>query len=64
MKVNRNDEAVYLTIPQVQQKTNLCRSTIMRLAAEANAMIRVGRAIRINSSKLLKYIDKEYSAME
>ena len=58
----RNDNAPYLTVAQIQRQTNLCRATIIRLATEAKAMIRIGKAIRINSEKLFKYMEKEYLA--
>ena len=58
----RHDDGPYLTVDQIQRQTNLCRATILRLATEAKAMLRIGKAIRINSEKLFKYMEKEYLA--
>lgn len=61
-KPDRNDDAKYLTVPQVMSKTNLCRGNVLRLAEEADAILRIGRAVRINAEKLYKYIELEYRA--
>ena len=57
----RNDEAIYKTIDQLMKETNLCRRMVLRIASEADSIIRIGRAVRINSPKFYKYMEMEYS---
>ena len=56
----RNEEALYKTVDQMKQATNLCRSNVMKIANEAETVIRIGRAVRINSEKFYKYMDIVY----
>ena len=56
----RHEEARYKTVDMIIKETNLCRSRVMTLASEADAIIRIGRAVRINSDKFFKYVDREY----
>ena len=57
----RNDNAKYLTVPQMIEKTNLCRSMVVRLAREAGAYLSFGRAVRIDAEKFFLYTEKEYT---
>lgn len=59
-KPERNDNGRYLTVPQIMSKTNLSRGLVIRLAEEAGAVIRIGRAVRINAEKFYKYVEFEY----
>ena len=59
-KPDRNENARYLTIPQMMRETNLGRDLVNRLAEEADAVIRIGRAVRINADKFYKYVEFEY----
>ena len=59
-KPERNSDGRYKTIDYVMKETNLCRSNVIKLATEANALIRIGRAVRINAEKLYTYIDQVY----
>lgn len=59
-KPERNSNGKYKTVDLVMKDTNLCRSNVIKLATEANALIRIGRAVRINAEKLYAYIDREY----
>lgn len=56
----RHEEALYKTVDQMIKATNLCRSNVMKIANEAEAVIRIGRAVRINSAKFFKYMDMVY----
>ena len=40
--------------------TNWSRNTLMKVAIEANAVVRVGRTVRIDMPTLYKYIDNVY----
>ena len=57
----RHDDARYLTVPQMIEKTNLCRSLVVRLAREAGAYLSFGRAVRIDAEKFFLYTEKEYT---
>ncbi|SNU04656.1 hypothetical protein SAMN06297422_101199 [Lachnospiraceae bacterium] len=61
-KPDRNDKARYLTVPQIMSETNLCRGNVLRLAEEADALIRIGRAVRVNAERFYRYIEIEYKA--
>ena len=56
-KGNVNVKARYLTIPDAKSYYNLGRDSIMRLAKESNALLRVGRLVRIDATKLDNYIN-------
>lgn len=62
LKPVRNDDALYRTVDQVIKETNLCRQTVMRIAEEAESVLRIGRSVRINTVKLYDYMEKEYKA--
>ena len=59
-KPNRNDEALYRTVEQIAKETNLCKGKVRELAKEAESIIRIGRAVRINASKFYEYLEREY----
>ena len=42
----------WITVDQARSRYNLSRGSVMKIAEEAGAIIRIGRAIRINVSKL------------
>ena len=56
----RNDEARYRTVEDIVKDVNLCYDTVLRLASEAEAIIRVGRATRINAERFFDYLEREY----
>ncbi len=57
---NRNSEAKYKTVEQIMEDTNFCKDIVKRIAKEADALIKVGRTLRINSSKFYMYLESEY----
>ena len=63
-KPNRNDSGRYLTTEQMQKETNLCKDSVRKLAIEADALIKYGRAVRVNSGKFFSYLDREYKCDE
>lgn len=58
---NRNEKAGFITVPMAMQELNLCRSSTVKLALEARALIRYGNCQRINIEKLKAYFVKEYT---
>ena len=56
--VNKN--ARYLRTTEACSDTNWSRNTLMKVAIEANAVVRVGRTVRIDMPTLYKYIDNVY----
>ena len=55
-----NKSARYLRATEACSDTNWSRNTLMKVAAEANAVIRVGRTVRIDMPVLYRYIDSVY----
>lgn len=60
MTPNRNKGATFLTVPMAMEELNLCRSSTVRLALEAGALLRFGNVQRIDWEKLREYFRKEY----
>ena len=58
----RNDEAKYRTIDSLSKEVNLCNNTVLRLAREADAVIKVGRTTRVNSERFFEYLEREYKS--
>ena len=56
---NRNENAEFLSVPMAMRKLNLCRSNTVKLAAEAGALLRYGKAQRIDWNKLSEYFKRE-----
>lgn len=56
-----NKNAKLQRVPEACADTNWSRNTLMKVAAEANAIIRVGRTVRIDMPVLYKYIDMVYN---
>lgn len=50
-----NKNAKLQRVPEACADTNWSRNTLMKVAAEANAIIRVGRTVRIDMPVLYKY---------
>lgn len=51
----------YITVDQACQETNLGRTTVRKLATEADAMRKIGRCSRIHRKKFFDYIEKKYA---
>lgn len=59
-RVNRNLDGKFVDTKQACLLLNLGRHTIRRLADECGAGIKVGRAYRIDSEKLIDYVQQQY----
>lgn len=55
-----NKNARYLRTEEACSQTNYSRPTLMRVASEANAVVRIGRTVRIDMPVLYNYIDAVY----
>lgn len=58
--VNKNGR--YLRAEEACSQTNYSRNTLMKVATEANAVVRIGRTVRIDMPVLYRYIDAVYKA--
>ena len=56
--LNVNTNGRFIPIPTVCGLVNISRNTLMRLAAEANAIARFGKSVRIDMPALYDYIDR------
>ena len=56
----RHEQALYRTIDQIMRETNLCRGTVVKIAEDADSVLRIGRAVRINAEKFYKYFELIY----
>lgn len=57
-----NNNARYLRTVEACSQTNYSRNILMKVATEANAVVRIGRTVRIDMPVLYKYIDAVYKA--
>ncbi len=57
---SRNENAEFITVKMAMQNLNLCRTSTVKLAKEANALLRFGNAQRIDWNKLSKYFKEKY----
>ena len=55
-----NPNGRYNRVTEACSQTNWSRNTLMKVAKEAHAVIRVGRTVRIDIPILFDYIDKIY----
>lgn len=60
MDIERAKQQKYGTVDYARQQTGLCRNTLMKVAGQAGAIRKIGRAVRIDMPKLFLYIDTEY----
>jgi hypothetical protein len=59
--INRDESAPFITVEMAQKRYNLCRGNTMKLAEDAGALIRFGRACRINVEKCDTYFVEKYT---
>ena len=57
----RNENGLFLTDKQAQQRYNMSRAGVIRLAEEAEAIIRFGKRLRIDVEKCDSYLRREYT---
>lgn len=56
----RNEDAVYKTLDQMKNETNLSKGKIMTLAEESKSLIRIDRIVRIRADKFYQYVEEKY----
>lgn len=56
----RNEKAEFLTVTMAMKELNMCRASTVKLAAEAGALLRYGKAQRIDWNKLSRYFKTNY----
>lgn len=64
-KVNkpvRYDFAKYRTVDSIIKEVNLCRGRVMEIAKDAGAIVRIGRAVRINSDVFFDYFEAKFKS--
>lgn len=59
-KLNENPNGRYRSVSGACSETNISRGVLMRISSEANAIIRIGRSVKIDMPALYSYIDKVY----
>lgn len=63
-KLNFNPNGKYQPVPTACGLINVSRKTLMKIAAEAGAIVRFGKSVRIDMPELYKYIDATYKTGE
>nr|WP_289072255.1 DUF6462 family protein [uncultured Blautia sp.] len=58
---SNNPKGKLFTYQQMAEDSNLGINTVMRLAKEANSIIRIGRTVRVVPEKFYEYVLTEYS---
>ncbi len=59
---NRNFKGELLTYQQTAEKSNIGINTVMKLARESGALIRIGRIARVDWNVFYNYITSVYQA--
>lgn len=63
-KLNENPNGRYRSVAGACSEVNVSRGVLMRIAGECNAIIRIGRSIKIDMPALMQHIDAEYRTGE
>ena len=50
-----------LTVPQTEERSNICTQTVRKIAAESGALRKIGRCIRVNQKIFFDFIEQNYS---
>lgn len=58
---SQNPQGELLTVRQVAFESNLGITTVRRLAREAEAVVRIGKSVRIKRRKFFDYVDATYT---
>ena len=61
---NRNCDGELLTYQQTAKKSNLGINTVMKLALESGALVKIGRISRVNWKIFFDYITSAYQVIE
>lgn len=59
---NRNSKGELLTYQQTAEKSNIGINTVMKLAKESGALIKIGRIARVDWNVFYNYITSVYQA--
>lgn len=59
---NRNSKGELLTYQQVAENSNMGINTVMKLARESGALIKIGRIARVDWNVFYNYITSVYQA--
>lgn len=60
----RNFQGELLTYQQTAEKSNLGINTVMKLAKESGALLKIGRAARVDWAVFYQYITSKYCVAE
>lgn len=63
-KLNENPNGRYRSVSGACSEVNISRGVLMRIAGECNAIIRIGRIIKIDMPILIEHIDATYKTRE
>ena len=58
----QRDFAKYRTVDSIIKEVNLCRGRVMEIAKDAGAIVRIGRAVRINSDVFFDYFEDKFKS--
>lgn len=58
--LNSNPNGRFQPVPTARGLINVSRNTLMRIAAEANAIVRFGKSVRIDMPVLYEHIEAKY----
>ena len=61
---NKNPKGEFLTYRQAAERSNMGINTVMRLAKESGALIKVGRVSRVNWRVFYEYIVSAYQVVK
>ena len=61
-KLKENPNGRYRSVSGACGEVNVSRSVLMRIAGECNAIIRIGRSIKIDMPALINHIDAVYKS--
>ena len=56
----KNEDGKFLTYNQTANKSNLGKCTVMKLAREAGALIKIGRPARVDWDTIYNYVMTVY----
>ena len=61
---NRNYNGELVTYQQIAELSNLGLNTVMRLARESGALVKIGRISRVNQKIFFEYVTSVYQVVE
>ena len=56
----RNEAAKFRTVDQIMSEMNLCRGTVVKIAKDAGAYMRIGRNVRIEAECFFSYVERNF----